>query len=119
MPSDAPQLTHRPQRYIYFWAALSIVLVIALGGVTLAWASSRKSNSTADCVNTTLATRNAPANAEIDAQISKAKADLAALRKIRTQPTAGFSDYTAAAERFVTQMQAVQDTRNAHPLGNC
>jgi hypothetical protein len=44
------ELTVKPQRYIYWWAALSIALVVALGATTLAWASSQQSNRTAHAV---------------------------------------------------------------------
>lgn len=90
----------------------TVALVIALYGL-------HRSAATATCVNDTLATRNAPANIEIDAQIRKAQADLQALKRIRTEPGPGFADYTKAAERYVEQLKAVKRARNAHPLGRC
>lgn len=106
------------------WAKVRMVtrMVLRLIGIValaVALYALQQQGQTATCVNDTLATRNAPANAEIDAQIKKAEADLAALKKIRTQPAAGFREYTQAAERFVAQLQAVRDARNANPLGRC
>lgn len=95
------------------------LLLIGLLALAIGVYSVHRSGDTARCVNSTLAARNAPADAEINAQITKARADLAALQEIRVNPTAGFAQYTAAASDFVAALQAVQDARNANPLGKC
>lgn len=102
------------------WAALAAVLLVALGGATLAYLHA---SATANCVNAILASRNGPSTRDAEAHIAWAKAVKAAVNTppsaSRAQQEAAGAALRAATSRYFVVLVADQKVRAQHPLGAC
>jgi hypothetical protein len=107
-----------------------VVLLVALGGVSLAWVAqgaalraSENAKGTATCVNSILATRNSPAAADARSQIAFAESVLTALtlpqNLTTTEQQAALTALVTEVRNHVTTLVADQKARDAHPLGKC
>jgi ribosomal protein S15P/S13E len=106
------------------------VLLVALGGVSLAWVAqgaalraSENAKSTAQCVNSILATRNRPSAADARSQISFAESVLTALTLPSTltppEQQAALTALVTEVRSHVNTLIADQKARDSHPLGKC
>lgn len=107
-------------RYIKWWAALAAVLLIALGGTTLAYLHA---GGVADCLNNILKTRNGPSTADNRSNLRWASE---VERLMNLSPTAPLPVQRAAVARFKREtrlhtaiLAADQKVRDESPLGQC
>jgi hypothetical protein len=85
--------------------------------------ASENAKSTAQCVNSILATRNRPSAADARSQISFAESVLTALtlppNLTVTQQQTALAALVTEVRNHVSTLLADQKARDAHPLGNC
>lgn len=116
-------------REFLLWFLLAAVLVLAAGY----FANKEATSNVADCTNTNLGLRNAPATADANAHIKFAEADqkwaatIAAAflapqseaQQAFLQLQAATVEYRTAVDQYASTLQHDQVLRAASPLGKC
>lgn len=118
----------KTDRAIGWWAALCSVLLIALGGLMIAYIAStqathagQRASSISTCINNILGTRSLPTardSAEQRAWVSSLAAVFVPPQDSPEQLRA-YDAFIAETRHFVDVLQADQALRNASPLGKC
>jgi hypothetical protein len=100
--------------------AISVALLLALGGLSLGGIAISKTANVGQCINDNLGDRNAPSAADAAAHIEFAKA----LDKVLSAPPgpdqkAAVAEFRQVTDDYSATLQKNQQYRDTHPLGRC
>jgi hypothetical protein len=112
----------RTERWPFVWAALCMVLLVAIASLSIALSAALSSNKVASCVNHALGQRAATTVSDADAHVLFAQAVLGLFltpKATQAQRAHEAEVFKAQVETYVRTLVANQQFRASHPLGRC